>query len=679
MNSKQSQSMVITCIDDELIYDTEHILMNYLKMNSFSKNCFTDTNITISSSILNVNLSRESIQKYNQFSTKYFTLFLTHENVIEILAPLISNYPNSELCLFLSTILNKHMADISQSLGNSKEQFEKYKNYLLGIYHSILKCNPKQKLLESICSSIAILIIIGMYEYWTNGLEQLISVAKDNNGGDLSNVLMATLIISNINDAFEKLKEKLPKRKKDSITNTILGYSDLFKEFTNFLISGAFNGPKENFVNTPIFKAFIGIVQSFKYFNINIIKIHGFLDFLINCVNRDLILQICDIFEHAFSDKSNVGLIFEPNYSLGFFTNFLDNVTKFSDFQEIKKCIELIMNVKNYYSKKSINEIKSSPKDIQILLASCNIFSSLCDNFYYIFFIPDIDIIIQDIFFYFIDLPIYSISQILLISLSKVSFFIHRGYKFNNYSTDKELYNKKYQSFNIFLYNIHNSVFQNMKLSSMDEYNNLKFENFPSINNIKFEKYIYEILKESINDDEKINYIIGATEFYEYFYEIMNDLYGIKEFCDKLCQFLMNAINNNDLISIDCILLIFNKIENRFNNELPDFIFNLIDFILNVNNGQNANLLNNARFTLIFVRLLYVMRVYISKNIKYLNIIITHLIKQQYSDEVMNFIIIFFIKKLIATSYENFKINNPKINEEDKNCLMNIFNILNFN
>ena len=682
MNSQQqSQTMEITRIDDELIYDREHILMNYLKMQSFSKNCFQDTNITISPSILNTSLPPESVQKYNQFSTKYFTLFLTYDDAIEILSPLIINYPNSEFGLFLSTILNKHMIDISVNLDNSKEKFEKYKNYLINMFHSILKSNQKQKLIESICSSISILIIIGIYEYWTNGLEQLIAAAKENKGGNLSSILMTTLIISNINDNFEKLKEKLPATKQDYFTTKMMGYSDMIKEFTNFLVSGAFNGNKENFVNTPLFKAFIGIVQSFKYLKINIIKIHGFLDFLINClsylnVNRDLILQICDIFEQAFSDQSNIGLITHPNYSIRAFVNFLDAVTNYSDFQEIKKCIELIMNVKNYYSNKNINEIKSNPKDIQILFASCNIFSSLCDNFYYIFFLPEIDSIIQEIFFYFINLPIISISQILLNSLSKISVLFHNGYKFDNFSNDKELYNTKYQNFNIFLFNIHNSVFQNMKLSSMDEYNNLKFDAFPLSNNIILEKYIFEVLKESIYDDEKINYIINATEFYENLYEIMNDLYGIKDFCDKLCQFLINAINNNELINIDCILLIFNKIGNRFNNDLPNIIFNLIDFLLNGNNSQNINLLSNTRFTLVFIRLLYIMRVYISKNIKYMSIIISHLINQRYNKEEMNYIIIYFIYKLIITSYQNYKTNKPQMNEEDKNYLMNIFNIL---
>ena len=62
------------------------------------------------------------------------------------------------------------------------------------------------------------------------------------------------------------------------------------------------------------------------------------------------------------------------------------------------------------------------------------------------------------------------------------------------------------------------------------------------------EDYIIELLKQSISDDEKVTYIINVTEFYEILYEIINDLYGIKDFCDKLCQYLMSAVNNNELI-----------------------------------------------------------------------------------------------------------------------------------
>ena len=683
---QQSQFLTITQIDNELIFDLNHILMNYLKMNSFSGNCFSGTNIQISPTIMSSTFPQEEIKKYNQFSTKYFTLFLNYENAIDILSPLISTYSNSEFGLFLATILNKHMIEKAQSLDDSNEKFEKYKNYLLNIYHAILHIKNNHKLLESICSSITVLIIVGINGNWRNGLEQLIGAAKENNGGDFGNILMASLIISNINNIFEKIRTKLPLKNKENISGYIKGYSNLIQEFSNFLITGAFNGPKENFVNTTLFKAFIGIVQSFKYFGINIIKIHGFADFLINCIsyidiNQDLILQICDIFEYTFSDKNNIGLIFEykpGGYTMEYLVAFLNNISNHKDFQEIKSCIELIKNVKNYYSNKDIKEIKSNQKDIQILFASCSILSNLCENFGYIFFLPELDVIVQELYYYFINLPLYTISQILFNSLSQIVYLIHHGYKFNNFNNGSNLCNMKLQNFNIFLYNIHNSVFQNMKIASMEEYNNINFSSFPFYCTGKLIKYINELLKESISDDEKINYIIGANDFYDNLYQIINDLYGIKDFTTKLCQYLMNAVNSKDLLSIDCILLVFNKIGSNLSIDLPEIIFYLIDFLLNDNNNLNTNLLNDARFTLQFIKLMIIMINPISNKKKYLNIIIPNLLKQKYPEEKMNIVIINFIFKLLSTSYQIFKLNNQTISniDDDKDSLMNVFNIL---
>ena len=680
---EKSQSWTITQIDNEFIYDKNHILMNYLKMNSFSQNCFANTNIKTSLSISNFTFPTETIQNFNRFSTKYFTLFLQCENAIDLLCPMILDYHNSEFGLFLATVLKNHMIEISQSLDNSIDKFKKYKEYLTNLYQSIHKVNNKVKLLDNICSSITVLIIVGINGNWRDGLEMLISAAKENNDGNFENILMACLVMSNIR-IFEDLKQKLESKIVENISIYFKGYSNIIQEFINFLIIGAFNGPKENFVNTPLFKAFIGIIQSFKYYDINIIKIYGFLDFLINCisyinVDKDFILQICDIFEYAFNSESNIGLIFEykSKDSIENLIYFLDNISSYKDFEEIKKCIELIMNVKNFYSNKDINDIKSNPKDLQILFASCKIFSHLIENFYYIFFLPDVDTIAQDIYLYFISLPIYNISQILLDSLSPVACLIHNGYKFNNYSKENNLQNIKMQNFKIFLYNIHNGVFKNMKLTSMEEYNNISFYFYP-FNNARLDKYIIEVLKKSVSDDDKIIYIIGATDFYENLYEIINDLYGIKDFSNKLCQYLMSFINNNDLISIDCLFIVFNKIAIKLESDLPDFIFYLIDFIFNENNKQNINLLNDTRFTLEYIELIDSMRVDISKNKKYLNLIIQNLLKQKYAEETVNLIIINIIYKLIITSYQICKNDNKVIsnNEEDKYNLMNTFNIL---
>ena len=662
----QSQSFTISAIDDELIYDTNHILMNYLKMNNFSPNCFSETNIQISQSILDSSISAEIKKNYNQFSTKYFTQLSSSENVIDLLSPLISNYPNSDFGLFLSVILNNHVIDVAQSLIDSNEKFEKYKNYLLNIYHSILQINKKQKLLESICSSISVLILIGINGSWANGLELLISAGKENNGGNFGNMLMASLIISNINYVFDKLKERLSLQNSDFIFTYIKQYSNIIQDFTNFLITVAFKGPKENFVNTPLFKAFIGIIQSFKYFDLNIIKTHGFIDFLINCIsyidiNHDLIVQFCDIFNYTFSDKNNIGLIFDyqAGFKISFLTEFLKNINNHRDFSEIKKCIELINNVKNYYSSKNINEIKTNEKDIQILFASCNIFSSIIENFPYLFFIPDIDTIVQGIYCYFIDLPIYSISQILLNSLYNVTLFAHYGYNFDNYPTNDNIQDVKRQNFNRFLYTIHNSVFQNMKLTSIEEYNDLDFNSFSfNNNNKKLDSNITDLLKQSISDDEKATYIINATDFYEILYEIINDLYGIKDFCDKLFQYLMSSLDNKDLLTVDCILVVFNKIAFKLKNNLPEVIFNMIDFILSSNNNKNINLLSDKRFALQFALLILSMKIQICQNKKYVNILIQNLLSQKYDNEKLNLIMINIICQLITISYQLCKRNN---------------------
>jgi len=676
--------ITLTSLDSELVFDSTHLIMNYLKLNSFNVNCFSETAIQISQEIQNIktkNISPQELQSHTAFASNYFNLLANQENAIDVISQIISSFPNSDFGLFLAIILRKHLINCAQSLDNSKEKFEKYKNYLLNVYHCILQANKKQKILENICSSITVLIVIGINGNWTNGLEQLIDAAKSTNENNLGNILMTSLIISNINETFEKLKEKISVKQAETIRAYIKGYSNCIKEFVTFLIKFAFNGPKENFVNTQLFKAFIGIIQSLKYFDINIIKIHGFLDFLINCVsfmevNQELINQICDIFEYTFSDENNYGLFFESKsqFKMEYFTEFLNNVINHADFPEIKKCIELIMNVKNYYSNKDINEIKKSQKDIQILFASCNIFSSLCDNFSYIFFLPEIDIVVQDIYYYFISLPIYSISQILLNSLKQIMQYIHFGYNFDNF-TDNEKITKR-NSFNIFLYNIHNSVFQNMKLSSLEEYNNIEFKDNNG-KNVRWDKYINETLKEGIDDDEKINYIINATEFYENIYEIMNDLYGIKDFFDKMCQYLMSCIKDNeyDLLTIDCIFTVFNKISILLMSTLPEGIFNIIDFILT---GNNIKLLSHKRFALQFVLLLYNMMTLICKNKKYIYLLTEKFLEQNYDKDKMNLVMINFIYKLIVTSYQTYKNNQNKndIFEEDKNNLTNVFNIL---
>ena len=268
----------------------------------------------------------------------------------------------------------------------------------------------------------------------------------------------------------------------------------------------------------------------------------------------------------------------------------------------------------------------------------------------------------------------------LLNSLKQIMQYVHFGYNFDNFQGNNKT--EKKNNFKIFLYNIHNSVFNNMKLTSLDEYNNIKFKENTGKNVPRWDKYISETLKEGIMDDEKITYINNANEFYENLYEIINDLYGIKDFFDKLCQYLMSSIENNkyDLLTIDCIFMVFNKISILLMNTLPEGIFQIIDFILVGNNGSNSKLLNHERFTLQFILFLYDIITPISKNKKYVYLLTEKFLEQNYSKDKMNLAYINFLYKVIVTSYQtcknNLNENDKGISDEDKNYLSNLFNIL---
>lgn len=673
----------IESIDNELIFDTKHIIMNYLKMNNFNPDCLKDINIQISNNIYSNKNNSEFISSSNKFASKYFLELSSKDNIIDLFAPLISNYPNSELGLFLAVLLQKHVIDISHSLNSSDDLFKKYQKDILSIYNNVLPQKKKQKLLENICASITVLIIIGFQGQWANGIDQLISAAKIMEGKTENN-LIAELILSNIDHIFTQLEKKLDKKSSDFILSLIDSYSYVVKDYICFLIQNSFSGDKQNFVNGDLFKAFIGVIRCFKYFKINIIQIHGFLDFLINCIsyiddNQAFITEICDLFDDIFKSPDKVlKYDYDNNFKLAEFNKFLIDIQKNEDFQEISKCIKLIHNVKNYYSTKEINEIKNNPKDMQILFASCNIFNSICENYGYIFILPEIDDIVQDIHFYFINLPIFKISQILLSSLNDFVYLSQNNYKFENYDDNNNIRENKKNKLNEFLYTVQNSVLQNMKLEKEELNINTNNKSDRVMENwLHLDPYMSDLLKSNINDDEKSNFIENSKAFYEDIYNIISNLFDINDYCDKLCKYLLSSTEASDYITIDCLMNIFNQLYMEIITEKPDIIINMIDFIIK----KKDILFKSNRFVLQFFKLIYNVSIQISKNVTLLNSILETLINnniiKELKCEVLNDINIILINRLCLYSYQNYKLSeedNPlSVNNKDLN---NIFNLL---
>ena len=678
-------SLILGKIDDEFIFDQEHIIMNYLKMNNFNQECLKGTNIQLSQNIFSNLQIPNFLQNSQKFASGFFTKLTFSPLTLDLFSPFISSFPNSDLGLFLTVLLKQNFIELSQNLNDSSELFENYKRGILIIYHKVLSQEKHPKLLENICASLAVLILIGFQGQWSSGIDQLISAAKQ---GDINseNNLIAALILSNIENIYNELGNKIDKKSSNFILSLIDGYSNVINDYINYLFLKAFSGEKTNFVNSDLFKAFISILQSAKLFKINIIKINGLLDFLINCIsyiniNQDFIAQIIDVFENAFEySENNIKYNYEKNYKINDFISFINSITRNENFLEIIKCINLIQNMTKYYDYKKINEISNNSKDLQILFAAGNIFNSILENFGYIFFIPDLDEIVQEIYNYFINIKIHKINLIFFSSLNNLySLTQSLNYKFENYP--ENIRQDKKNKFLNFLYSIQNSFLQNMTLTT-EEINSVNIDNILNTKDLitnahQLDKYINIILKKNINNDEKIEFIENCDEFYNDIYDIINCLFDGKDYCDKLCKYLLSSTESKDFIIIDCLMNVFNFLSFKIINENPDIIFNLIEFIFN----NKDVLFQNQRFILLFIKLLFKESIQISKNKKILNLIINNLIPFGTKSEKFNQVIIILINKLILSSYQSYKLNssddnlNQNINEE-KEILNNIFNII---
>ena len=678
-------SLILEKIDDELIFDQEHIIMNYLKMNNFNQDCLKGTSIQISENIVSNFQTHSLIQNTQKFASEFFSKLTLSPLTLDLFSPFISAFPNSDLGLFLTVLLKKNFIELSQNLNSSSELFEKYKTGILTIYHSVLSQQKHPKLLENICSSIAVLIIIGFQGQWSSGIDQLISAAKQ---GDINseNNLIAALILANIENVLNELEEKLNKKSSNFILSLIDDYSSVINDYINYLLIKAFSGDKAYFVNGDLFKAFISILQSAKLFKINIINIHGFLDFLINCIsyidiNNDLIVQIIEVFDNAFKYSENsIKYNYEKNQNIQDFITFINSIIKNEDFMEIINCIKLIENMTKYYDYKKMNKIENNPKDLQILFAAGNIFNSILENYGFIFFIPDLDETVQDIYNYFIDIKIYKINRIFFSSLNDLySFSQSLNYNFENYS--EEIRFDKKNKFLNFSYSIQNTVLNNMSLS-INEINMFSIDNNINTKELiskahKMDKYINIILKISINNDDKIEYIENSDEFYNDIYDIINSLFNGKDYCDKLCKYFLSSTENKDFVIIDCLMNIFNFLSFKIINEYPDIIFNLIEYIFN----NKETLFINQRFILQLIKLLYKESIQISRNKKILYLITNNLITFGKKSEKVNQVVILLLNKLILNAYQSYKLNkdldtlNQNINSE-KDLLNNIFNII---
>ena len=652
-----------------------------------------------------------------KFANDYLNSFLKSEDFILKSSYLLNqNFNDSNFCQFLVISIKNHIINNISYYKNDQIIYDKLKNDLLNIFFSLNIYINNKEILIHICSSYALLILIGIEKFWPNSIENIISMNDFNNNDSENKLKFSLLTLSEIETY---LNEKYFSKKE--INNFLLIFENKkFILYDFFLI--VFNKISHSKFDLIFFNYFINFLLIFPIFKINLIEINELCDFLfdnlINIKNENEINNFCDVFNNIFyySNSSNYK---EKNSFSKFnkdFNKFFNNKFKSNEQNFIFETLNKINNFYIFYKNKNYNEILNNNNDFNLIYAASNIFSNLLNNFIYLLFLSNENInngekisnTLKEIFIFFLKCPLLKISTLLFECISTFKDFIDFGYEFKSNKNE----------FLLFINNLNSAIYNNTKLDNKIFLNSQCFnllnnnnnfinyitkQNENLLNNTNIFMIISNVLDNEINNDEIVKYRKDSLDIYNDLFTLYDYYFSIKDYLSNLFLTLQNSIKNKNFSEIDAIFLNLNAIMNLFstNNEFHNDILNILNYLF-ILYEKNEDVLNNQRILLNFILLINNINVYIYKNYECYLKCIKFLINLNFSLDKINILFLdvsnYLITNIISSFFnkimylkneftlsnsinlkENMKIENENIFINLNDYFFKKLNILNYN
>ena len=207
---------------------------------------YSSNNISIFWNLLN--FSNDIVKK--QLANTFFSnLKEKYKNYFEISIELFNKSNSSQDKLISSILIYQYIKENYNKFIENEILFNNTKQFLLNILNTyindskinIFSNSEETFIIERICLSISIILLIGCFTYWPQSIEDILNFGKYN----INSTYLTTLIIGNcneeINDMFlsksqeNKIKEKFVENKENlkSFINTILLSSNIDKKLYN--------------------------------------------------------------------------------------------------------------------------------------------------------------------------------------------------------------------------------------------------------------------------------------------------------------------------------------------------------------------------------------------------------------------------------------------------------------
>ena len=506
-----------------------------------------------------IDISIELYNKSNIIQDKFISSLLIYQYIKENYNKLIENktlYNNLKEFL-INKILFSFIKESEQNIFESSEG---------------------NLIIERICYSISIIIIVGCLSYWPEAVDEMLSFGKQT----IKHTYLATIIFGN---CYEELNNIIIKKSQENqIKEKFMKNKEEFKSFINTILT--------NSNNIKLYNKTITLAKNLIIFEVNTLQIPNMIKVIFDNINKSNIDSISKLITRCISYSKCKKL--EDDLSGSDLSEYDKKMNK----DELLSLTLIIEYISLY--------VNNNSYDNDVLFGLGIILSEIIENYVYLLFIKDIiSQKLLKLFFFFISNKSRIISQLFFESLLVIKNFINACYRFNNYSKDEKI------EFSNYLLKICENLIKNCTYKKIENQEILLNQNNICINH-EYDNESTKKIKEKnnnyINDEEDINEIdeIPINEyrnnaedaFFNIFLIFANNFLteGVNFFFESitkeiipLLKLKIEEVNNGNILLIESVIFAVKSIVNCFETLMTDKT-PLIQFTLFL---MKSNIINN--------------------------------------------------------------------------------------
>ena len=500
------------------------------------------------------------------------------QDYLKLSIELFNNSNSTQDKLISSILIYQYIKENYNKFIEDEILFNDTKNFLLNkVLISYINNNEldvfsnsdELLIIERICFAISIILIIGCFTYWEQGVEDLLLFSKQT----IKHTYLTTIILGN---CYEELNEIfLKKSQENKIKEKFVRNKENFKIFINTILLS----PN---INKKLYNKTILLSKNLVIFEINILHIPKMIKILLENTNKSNIDSIAKLISKCI-DYSKCKKLEDDLCGLDL--NEYDNKMNKDELSSINLIIEYIYIY--------INNNNNNKDNKEMIFEFGKIISDIIENYIYLMFKKDdTSQKLLQLFFFFTCNKSRIISQLFFESILIMKNFINACYKFSNYSKEEKV------EFSNFLLKICQSIITNCTYKKIENQEILLKDENIHINHYKNDKNCDinnnlnneedTLLEEEIDEIPIYEYRANAEDtFFNIFLIFATNFLseGINYYFEKITYPIIPLLSKNisdisisEILSLESILYSIKSIINSFETLCADKA-SLIQFI----------------------------------------------------------------------------------------------------